>query len=169
MWGSREIDKPRVVFDCNVYLQALINPDGPAGRCMTLALARRVQLWASRVAFDELRRVAAYPAIVRAFPHVTTERVEGMIADVEKVATVARVVPTHFTYPRDPDDAHYVDLAYLARAGWLLTRDKDLHDLMTGHAVEAKQFRQLTNNRVRIVTPVVFLSEMPGSPPTSVP
>jgi predicted nucleic acid-binding protein len=33
-------EQRRVVFDCNVFLQALANPSGPAGRCVELALAR---------------------------------------------------------------------------------------------------------------------------------
>ena len=27
---------PRVVFDCNVFLQALVNPNGAAGECKNL-------------------------------------------------------------------------------------------------------------------------------------
>jgi predicted nucleic acid-binding protein len=30
----------RVVFDCNVYAQRLLNPGGPAGKCVDLAMAQ---------------------------------------------------------------------------------------------------------------------------------
>ena len=166
------MNEPVVVFDCNVYLQALINPEGPAGRCLTLAFERRVRLWASRLTFQELRRVAGYPELTDRFPHVTPDRVADLIAEVEKVATVARNVPHHFKYLRDPDDAHYVDVAVAADATRLVTRDKDLLDLQTDHSVEAKQFRQLTHNRLRVLQPVEFMREVgrsPGPPATSEP
>lgn len=35
-------------------------------------------------------------------------------------------VPQVFTYERDPDDAHYVDLAVAAKASLIVSRDKDL-------------------------------------------
>ena len=157
------MDELRVVFDCNIYLQALINPSGPAGRCLVLAFDGRVALWASRVTFQELRSTAADAEVSQRFPHITPERVGDLIAEVEKVATVVRNVPHHFNYPRDPDDAHYVDLAVVAEATRLVSRDKDLLDLQTDQSVEGKQFRQLTRNRVRVLRPAELLQEI-GAP-----
>lgn len=37
----------RVVFDCNVYFQALISPAGPAGRLFALAAVQLVELFVS--------------------------------------------------------------------------------------------------------------------------
>jgi putative PIN family toxin of toxin-antitoxin system len=51
----------RVVFDCNVFAQALANPDGPAGRCVTMALEGRIELFISEFILDEIRRVTSYP------------------------------------------------------------------------------------------------------------
>jgi predicted nucleic acid-binding protein len=39
---------PSCVFDCNVYLQAAINPAGPAGRCLQCAFESRLKLFVSR-------------------------------------------------------------------------------------------------------------------------
>src|SRR4051794_37939679 len=126
------MDGPAAVFDCNVYLQALINPTGPAGQCVAAVLDGRVWLVTSRTATAELRDVAGRPEIQEKFPHLTAERVETFIASVEAAAAVvARAVPGHFTYTRDPDDAHYVDLSVDAGAAWLVTSDKDLLALMT--------------------------------------
>ena len=64
-----------------------------------------------------------------------------------------------FDYPRDPQDEPYIDLAAAAKAHYLVSRDKDLLSLMTGHSLLCKQFRQKLNP-LRIVTPEVFLREL---------
>jgi predicted nucleic acid-binding protein len=42
-------DRLRVVFDCNVFLQALANPDGPAGQCLEFALTGKATLMFPRM------------------------------------------------------------------------------------------------------------------------
>lgn len=42
----------RVVFDCNVYFQALIAPSGPAGECLSAAARSEVQLFLSEETID---------------------------------------------------------------------------------------------------------------------
>lgn len=54
-----------------------------------------------------------------------------------------------------------MDLAVYVQASWLVTSDKDLLTLMTDHSVEGKQFRQLTRNQLRVVTPADFLGQIP--------
>ena len=54
-------DPPRAVFDCNVYFQALLNPEGPAGRCVSAALNGELTLFVSRFVLDEIRRTANDP------------------------------------------------------------------------------------------------------------
>ena len=55
----------RVVFDCNTYLQALSAPDGPAGRCVQLAIDGRVSLFLSSEVIEELREVTARPKVIK--------------------------------------------------------------------------------------------------------
>ena len=38
---------PKVVFDCNIFVQALINLHGPAGRCVQKARDGEVRLFVS--------------------------------------------------------------------------------------------------------------------------
>ena len=49
----------RSVFDCNVLLQAMANPNGPAGACIAEVKADRIQLFISPAIFSELTEVAA--------------------------------------------------------------------------------------------------------------
>jgi len=48
---------PKVVFDCNIFVQALINLAGPAGRCLDLAKAGSVLLIASPYVLAEVREI----------------------------------------------------------------------------------------------------------------
>jgi predicted nucleic acid-binding protein len=57
---------------------------------------------------------------------------------------------------RDPDDEPYINLAVEARADYLVIRDKDLLDLMTAYAPEAKEFRQKFRF-LRVIEPPEFL------------
>ena len=49
----------KVVFDCMVFAQALINPVGPAGACVEMARARRIQLILSSYVLQEVRELPA--------------------------------------------------------------------------------------------------------------
>jgi predicted nucleic acid-binding protein len=44
-----------------------------------------------------------------------------------------RVVPRRYSFPRDPKDEPYLDLALETRVPYLVTRDRDLLELMTDH------------------------------------
>lgn len=69
----------RVVYDCNVFLQALISPEGPSGRCLTLVLESRVGLFCSEAVIEELREVASRKALRSKFRHLTEERLETFV------------------------------------------------------------------------------------------
>jgi predicted nucleic acid-binding protein len=61
-----------------------------------------------------------------------------------------------FSCPRDPDDEPYVNLAVAAGARYLVTRDKDLLDLM-----EDADFRRRFAT-LAILDPAAFLLERSG-------
>jgi predicted nucleic acid-binding protein len=65
-------------------------------------------------------------------------------------------VPEVFTYPRDPDDEAYVNLALAACAPYLVSWDKDLLDLANESTAEGKGFRQRFPD-LSILDPVAFL------------
>ncbi len=154
----------RVVFDCNTLLQALGSPGGPAGRCVQLAIDGKVDLFVSPAVLEELREVASRPKVI-AMLHLVTERVQEFFEAIEIAATVLTGFPEPFAYQRDLDDAHYVNLAIAANAKLIVSRDRDLLDLMDLTKPEAAEF-QKRFPLLRILNPVAFLCEIGESPET---
>lgn len=70
-----------------------------------------------------------------------------------------RNVPKRFELPRDPGDEPYVNLAIEAGAQFLVTRDRDLLDLMEWDKEEGRYFRSRFP-QLKILDPVSFLEEI---------
>jgi putative PIN family toxin of toxin-antitoxin system len=149
---------PKVVYDCNVFLQALSNPLGPAGQCLDEAINRRVALYVDTALLEELADVAARPEI-RTKLRILPFRVAELMKDLSEIAIFIDEAPDVFVYDRDPDDAHYVNLALAADASVIVSRDKDLLDLMAEDASEAGTFKARFPS-LRILDPVAFLREL---------
>ncbi len=152
----------RAVFDCSLFVQAFLNPTGAAGRCFELVRSGRAQLFVSPPTLTEEKEVLSRPRILNLLPHATPEQTATFLEDVVANATSLRVVPHKFRFERDPKDAPYLNLAIAARADYLVTRDRDLLDLMTGHAAECKEFRQRFRI-LKIIEPVEFLRAVEGA------
>jgi putative PIN family toxin of toxin-antitoxin system len=147
----------RVVYDCNVFLQGFSNRFGPSGGCIQEALESRVMLFIDGLVIAEIRDVAARPKVRQAL-RLLPERVEELVTEIRKVAISVDNVAHVFDYPRDRDDAHYIDLAAAARAELVVSRDRDLLDLM-GTGAEATSFREQFPS-LRILDPASFLREL---------
>ena len=151
----------RVVFDCNTFVQALAAPEGPAGQCVQLAIEGKVSLFISPSVLGELREVTSRPKVIAKL-HLVTERMEDFFETLEIAATLLAGFPEVFSYQRDPDDAHYVNLALAADAKLIVSRDKDLLDLMDVSKPEAGDFQNRFPS-LRILNPVQFLGEFVSS------
>jgi putative PIN family toxin of toxin-antitoxin system len=99
----------------------------------------------SRATLGELRRVLDYDEVRDMSANMTPVRIAAYLDELAYRATRFRTVRHVFDLPRDPGDELYVDPAVTVRADFLVTRDKDLLSLMTGHTASAKHFRQLTH------------------------
>jgi putative PIN family toxin of toxin-antitoxin system len=147
---------PRVVYDCNIYVQALISVRGPAARCVVKAAADEVTLFVTPLILDEIReswqKIPAKYAVTRA-------QTEELAARVSGVSVILQQVPHVFDYERDPDDAHYIDVAVAADAKLIVSRDKDLLDLMDAARPESRAFRSRFPS-LRIIDPVELLREL---------
>ena len=152
---------PRVVFDCNTFLQALASPNGPAGRCVQLAIDGKVERFLSPTVLEELYDVASRPKVVAKL-HLSPVRTQEFIEVIKVTATVLVGFLEPFVCERDPDDGHYVNLAVAANAKLIVSRDKDLLDLMDSTKPHAADFQDRFP-LLRILDPVSFLREVGDS------
>ncbi|QDV74535.1 putative toxin-antitoxin system toxin component, PIN family [Botrimarina mediterranea] len=148
----------RVVFDCNVYLQALISARGPAAACFDAAQSGRLSLFYSDFVLEELRGVALRPKLVERF-RITPEAVELFVELIQKAGAHIENVPEVFRYDRDPKDAHYVDLAITASASLVVSRDRDLLALNAGDTPERRVLDGLVADFL-VVTPEGLLERL---------
>ena len=104
----------------------------------------------------EIRDVLERPNLVARFPNTSLEQIDAFLDEVLSFAVEIKNVPPKFQYQRDPDDEPYINLAVEAKADYIVSRDKDLLDLMTDFTDEAKGFRQRFRP-LKIVEPFEFL------------
>jgi putative PIN family toxin of toxin-antitoxin system len=153
----------KAVFDCNVFLQALGNPRGAAGACLEAVWDRRVQLLVDRALLDELSDVASRPELARKL-RILTSRFHRLMEQLKNIAVLVHDVPESFSLPRDPSDAHYVNLALVTGAFLVVSRDKDLLDLMASDSADGLALRAL-HPSFRVLSPPDFLKLLPPTPP----
>src|SRR5208337_470807 len=67
----------KAVFDTVVYLQAALNPAGPAFAALELADAGRIRLVASEETLEEVAEVLSRPRLRAKYPDLTDGRTEG--------------------------------------------------------------------------------------------
>jgi len=144
---------PKAVYDCNVYVQALISPRGPAAACVEKARTGEVQLIVSSYVLREVREIHYK---VPARYGITSEGTEKLARSLETIGTAIPNVPAIYTHPIDPDDSHYIDLAVQANARLVVSRDRHLLMLMDLARKEGREFRMLFPS-LRILDPVEFL------------
>jgi putative PIN family toxin of toxin-antitoxin system len=149
-------DKPRVVFDCNVLLQAAAREKSVAAKCLNLAESDLVQICVSREVLVEAEDVLNRPEIRAHFPDLSDEIVGAFFKRLQNLSVLIHPVPKKFNYPRDEDDEPYINLAVAAGADFIISRDRDLLDLMVGHTDECKEFRQRFRP-LRVIEPIELL------------
>lgn len=158
---------PRVVFDSVVFVQALISGRGAAAACIERVLAGDAILFISDAILREIKDVPLRPELVRRYPHLTPERVNGLVKTVTAVAIYIPMPPRVFSLPRDPKDEPYTDLAIDVRAEYLVTwNERRLTYLMMRDTPEGREFCDRFPY-VTILPPPAFLDRLrdAASPP----
>ena len=137
----------RVVLDANVYVSALIRPQGPPGQIIMRFLGNSFEIVLSPAIVDETVRAFAYPK-VRKYIHA------GVDPELwfEDVILLAQIVAGDYELEAvsvDADDDKYFAAAVEGSATMIVTGDPDL--------LTVKEFQD-----IRIVTPRVFLDLLSG-------
>jgi putative PIN family toxin of toxin-antitoxin system len=113
--------RPRVVFDCMIYLQATANESSPAAALLRMMDDSIISLFVSNDILDEVRDVLSRPKIRQKNLRITDQRVDALLTRLAEQGTLLESVPKHFSYERDPKDEKYINLAVEANASYLLT------------------------------------------------
>jgi len=145
-----------VVYDCMVFLQGLISESGVAVNCFELFENGIVELFVSEGVLAEIQDVITRPKLQTKYSRLTNERAEKLIEVLRTKATIIKNVQPVFNYARDPKDEKYINLAVAAGAEYIISRDTDLLDLMTGFDDDSKEFRQKFRP-LKIIQPLEFL------------
>jgi len=147
----------KVVFDCNIFAQALLNPDGPSGVCLQALIDRPKRLLVSEWVIREIGELPDKGPL-RGLG-VTEERVAGLIATLGDVAVRIDCPTAVFEHPIDEDDSAYINLAIAGAADVIVSRDKHLLNLMNPAKPWSADFRA-PFSQVRVMTPDAFLQEL---------
>lgn len=139
------------VFDTNVLLQAILSEGGPADECVQLTFSEDVTLVTSDAVLDELKDVISRPSLIAKYEELRTERPQFLIQKIYSKAIIVSSAPREFILERDRSDEIFVNLALKMHAEFLVSRDKDLLDLMKDSEF-CSRFPDL-----QIVDPVDFL------------
>lgn len=92
-------------------------------------------------------------------PEITTRQIEFFVGYVSNISDLIDPVPHEFTFERDPKDEIIINLAVEAKADFIVTRDKDMLDLMTGYTSECKEFRRRFRP-LKIISHLEFLKSL---------
>lgn len=109
----------------------------------------------------EYRSVLRRPALLEKYPELENPRISDAVERLLYVSDYTRRIGAHFSFPRDPKDSPFLELAIAASATHLITTDRDMLSLVGGRDNAAKRFRQRASTRVLL--PEGFVSEHPDA------
>ena len=150
-----------------VYLQAVVRDDSPAAACLRLAENQFIELFVSRQILDELGDVFSRSEIQRRFSKLTNERITAFSETLRVSSTIIKEVPRRFIYERDVGDEPYINLAIEVRADYLVSRDRDLLDLVSWNRQAGRDF-QKRYRWLKILNPTDFLELLERQLPRSI-
>src|SRR5438067_1312705 len=104
--------KIRVVFDTNIYISAIITPNGRLNMWLDIAAASEsaIQLFASEEILSETRE-----KLIEKFG-LTSSRVDGFLDNVRAIATIVTPSERVKVVKADPDDDMVIACALEAKA-----------------------------------------------------
>jgi putative PIN family toxin of toxin-antitoxin system len=137
----------RVVVDTNIWVSALVNPDGAPGQVIQAVLRGDLVIVASWALAEELAGVLSRPKL-RRYEITPEEERRIMVLLAGAFPPIELDIPT-----RDPDDAPVVAAALVGNAEAIVTGDRDLLD--------DRELRSwLAERGVEVVTPAELLDRL---------
>src|ERR1044072_9876116 len=130
---------PRVVFDCNLFVQETANRNTPARKALRLFFNGDISLFVNEPIIREVRDVLNRAELRHKLPGINDRIVNAFLTKLEAKAIIVVNVPEEFHYERDPDDEMYINLAIVSNDTYLVSRGNDLVDLMTTSPNIARQ------------------------------
>lgn len=116
----------KLVLDTNVVIDWLVFADPYMSPLRSAVNAGHIEVITHAPALEELRRVLGYPALK--LPHVRQMEVLGQYGARTRLVSLPEHSTLSTAFPRckDPDDNHFLALAFDAQADALVSRDKAL-------------------------------------------
>jgi putative PIN family toxin of toxin-antitoxin system len=152
------VDVPcRVVLDTNILLRGLLNIRSYAGQVVDACDRRAVVLLLNKSVLSEYRAVLTAPHITENYPELQAEKVEIVLRRLRYVGDIHPSGRVKFEYARDKKDEKFIELAIAGRATHIVTADKDLLSLASGHGEAARRFRQRAP-QTRVLDALAFLT-----------
>ena len=134
----------RVVLDANIFVSALIRPEGPPGRLLLELVEREAfELIVSPGIVEEIRRALREDAVRRYVP-LTPREAEAWLSSALVRAVLVEGKSAVEVVAADPQDDEYFAASVEGAADFLVTGDK--------HILDVKRY-----GRTVVVTPRAFL------------
>src|SRR2546423_11771885 len=111
------VERPILVLDTNTLLRGFIHESGASGRLLQACKARQVITLLSKPVIAEYREILNDPKLVGNDPQIAPA-VEDLLDGLRFVGQYISPVRARFDFPRDPDDAIFIELAIAGRAGY---------------------------------------------------
>jgi len=118
----------RVVVDANVFVSALLNPQGAPAQVFDAWRTEQFQLVVSGAILEEIGRVLRYPRIAR-YHRWSEERLRLFLDDLSHLAMHTPGEITLAVIQGDPPDNRYLECAVEGEAAYIVSGDRLLLDL----------------------------------------
>lgn len=120
--------KPIIVLDTNVFVSALLSPNGVPGLILLKFRSGEFDIATSKDQVKEIQDVLKRPSLVRAIPSGTNREVLRFFLKFKLLTQIYKAPKLSWDFG-DRDDHFLLDLAVCSRANFLVTGDKALRNL----------------------------------------
>lgn len=130
--GKKKVKIPRVVFDTNVVISALLF-EGEASRILPLLWReKRIKFLVSKEVIEEYIKVLSYPKFSLNNEEIEYLTKEELLPFIEPVQTVRQLE----IIKDDPADNKFLCLAIDGNADYIVSGDRHLLELKTFHKIK---------------------------------